>query len=243
MNIYWLDTAKCQDPVLVGGKAANLGRLAASYPVPPGFCLAATDTRGPVLSPSLYEGLRDAYAQLGERCRTPAPSVAVRSSAVDEDGALASFAGQHESYLNVVGAEAVAAAVARCVASARTERALHYRRLHGLGEETSVAVLVQQLVVADASAVVFSADPCSQNRDHVVINATWGLGECLVSGLVTPDMFVVEKASLCIIERRLAKKTLMTVTCPEGTKDVPVPRCMQRDASLSDAQILRLAAI
>src|SRR5512137_67947 len=132
MNIVWLDTPACQNPLHVGGKAANLGRLAAQYPVPPGFCLAATSIGEQILSPWLHAQLIDAYRQLAARCRSPQPAVAVRSSAVDEDGAQASFAGQHDSYLNVCGPQAVTEAVQRCWASALTERAVHYRQQHGL---------------------------------------------------------------------------------------------------------------
>lgn len=237
MAIYWLNMPDCRDPARVGGKAANLGRLAAAHPVPPGFCLAASEASA---RPSVAE-LADAYARLGDRCGTPHPRVAVRSSAVDEDGALASFAGQHESYLNVVGVEAVAEAVQRCLESAHTERALHYRRSHNLREEAGVAVLVQQLVLADVSAVVFSADPCTGARDRIVINATWGLGESLVGGTVTPDLYVVDKRSLTTLEQRIAEKVLMTVVSPEGTREVPVPRCMQSESALTADQILALA--
>jgi len=243
MNIYWLDTPACQDPTRVGGKAANLGRLAASHPVPPGFCLAATraDTRR--LPPTLQVQLAAAYADLGKRCGISQPQVAVRSSAVDEDGQHASFAGQHESYLNIIGPDAVANAVQRCLASARTERAIHYRRSHGLGDKANVAVLVQQLVMADVSAVVFSADPRTGERDRVVINATWGLGESLVGGTVTPDLYVVQKSDLEILSRQITEKTCMTVARPEGTREVPVPRCMQKEAALKDTQITALARL
>jgi hypothetical protein len=101
---------------------------------------------------------------------------AVRSFAVDEDGATASFAGQHETYLNIVGADSIVQAVNRCWESARSERALEYRRQQGLSvERLHLAVLVQQLVAADVSAVVFSANPITGNRDEIVINASWGL--------------------------------------------------------------------
>ncbi|MBN1888467.1 MAG: PEP/pyruvate-binding domain-containing protein [Thermoflexales bacterium] len=249
MNIYWLDTPACQDPLVVGGKAANLGRLASTHPVPPGFCLAAHNAGSNILTPQLHAELVTAYARLGERCGALQPSVAVRSSAVDEDGQQASFAGQHESYLNVVGSDAVEQAVLRCLASAQTERALHYRRSHGLEGEPSVAVLVQQLVVADVSAVVFSADPRTGDRGRVVINATWGLGESLVGGTVTPDLFVVRKsdavrlANDAILSRQVMDKATMTVARPEGTREVPVPRCMRLVPSLDDGQIVALARL
>jgi len=120
--------------------------------------------------------------------------VAVRSSALDEDGAGASFAGQHETYLNVVGAAAVAEAVARCWASVRSSRALEYRRRQGFPlDGARIAVLVQQLIPADVSSVVFSANPVTGSRDEVMINASWGLGESIVGGTVTPDTYVVRR--------------------------------------------------
>jgi pyruvate,water dikinase len=243
MNIYWLGTPATQDPHRVGGKAAHLGRLAASHPVPPGFCLAATRTDTGALPAALQAQLAVAYARLGERCGTPQPHVAVRSSAVDEDGQQASFAGQHESYLNIVGPAAVADAIHRCLASAHSERARHYRRAHGLTAEARVAVLVQQLVMADVSAVVFSADPRTGERDCVVINATWGLGESLVSGTVTPDLYLVRKTDLAIITRQIADKALMTVAQPAGTREVSVPRCLRCEPALTETQITALARL
>jgi pyruvate,water dikinase len=242
MNVYWLDTPDCQDPIRVGGKAAHLGRLAATHPVPPGFCLAAAraDT---ALPPALHGALATAYDSLGQRCGTPQPRVAVRSSAVDEDGQEASFAGQHESYLNIVGSEAVASAVQRCLASARSARALHYRRSRGLAEEAGIAVLVQQLVVADVSAVVFSVDPRSGEQDRVVINATWGLGESLVSGTVTPDLYVVRKTDLKILSRQVVDKIHMTVARAAGTREVPVPRALRQEPALEDTQVRALARL
>ncbi len=242
MNIYWLDTPACQDPIRVGGKAAQLGRLAATQPVPPGFCLAATQADAN-LSPGFQSELVRAYTHLGRRCGTPKPPVAVRSSAVDEDGHQASFAGQHESYLNVVGPEAVATAVQRCLASARTERAQHYRRVHGLTERSNVAVLVQQLVMADVSAVVFSADPRTGDPDHVLINASWGLGESIVGGTVTPDLYVVRKRDLAIVSREISDKGCMTVARPHGTLEVPVPGCMRTEPALQDEQVQELARL
>lgn len=240
--IYWLDDPACQDPLRVGGKAANLGRLAGRYPVPPGYCLAATCADCEGLPPAVRAELEAAYVCLGRRCSTPEPRVAVRSSAIDEDGRHASFAGQYETYLNIVGPDAVIAAVQRCLDSARGERARHYRRAHGLGETAAIAVLVQQLVLADVSAVVFSADPRTNRRDHVVINATWGLGESLVGGTVTPDLYVVHKSSLEILSRQIAEKAVMTIARPEeGTNEVAVPHCLRREPALSDAQVVALA--
>lgn len=127
MDILWLGELECHEPHLVGGKAANLSLLAATHRVPPGFCLTTevfgrwmatgtqdeTDLSSITLSPSLYETLALAYQDLARRCGVVDPPVAVRSSGVDEDSAGVSFAGQHETFLNVVEVKAVAAAVVR----------------------------------------------------------------------------------------------------------------------------------
>ncbi len=241
MNIYWLDSTPCHDVAHVGGKAANLGRLAAKFPVPPGFCLTTATPNEQLISTALYESLAQAYQQLGARCGRTPPAVAVRSSAVDEDGTQASFAGQHETYLNVIGVPAVAEAVQRCWASALTDRALIYRSSRGLGGAAGIAVLVQQLIAADVSAIAFSVDPCTNDQDHIVINANWGLGESLVGGLVTPDLFVVRKSDLAIVERRIAVKQWLTVRNDSGTHEVLTPRVLQQEPSLNDKQVLAVA--
>jgi pyruvate,water dikinase len=169
---------------------------------------------------------------------------AVRSSAVDEDGATASFAGQHETYLNIVGADAIIQAVTRCWDSARSEHALDYRRQQGHSvERPQIAVLVQQLVPSDVSAVIFSANPVTGNRDEVLINASWGLGESIVGGTVTPDTFIMRKSDLTITERFIADKQLMTVSAPQGTHEVDVPRFLRGEASLNDEQAIEMAKL
>jgi pyruvate,water dikinase len=240
-NILWLGEAECQAVERVGGKAANLSRLAERFPVPGGFCLVAQ--AGRELKPELALAVTAAYHQLGELVGRTDPPVAVRSSAVDEDGQTASFAGQHESYLNISGAEAVLDAVARCLESAYSERALHYRRLHGLAPAPRLAVLVQHLVLADSAVVVFSADPRSGQADRVVINAAWGLGESLVGGSVTPDLYVVQKRSLEVLASQVAEKAVMTVACSGGTREVPVPRGLRSEPVLYPAQLTALARL
>jgi len=173
-----------------------------------------------------------------------APSVAVRSSALDEDGAGASFAGQHETYLNVVGAQAVAEAVARCWASVRSSRALQYRRQHGFAlDGFRIAVLIQQLVHADVSSVMFSANPVTGNRDEVMINASWGLGESIVGGTVTPDTYVVRKADMATVSRRIAEKRRMTVMATDGTCEVEVPRFLRMQPTLGQEQLMEMAQL
>jgi pyruvate,water dikinase len=193
---------------------------------------------------ALYHALVPAYRDLAVRCDITDLSVAVRSSAVDEDGASRSFAGQYETSLNIVGVDAVAEAVLRCWASVCSERALAYRQGQGLpAAGVRLAVLVQQLVLADASAVVFSANPVTGSRHEVVINAGWGLGESIVSGTVTPDTYVIRKADLAVVARDIAEKRRMTVRAPAGTHGVPVPRQQQKVPSIDDGQVVELARL
>jgi pyruvate,water dikinase len=169
---------------------------------------------------------------------------AVRSSAVDEDGATASFAGQHETYLNIVGADAIIQAVIRCWESARSEHALEYRRKKGLSvERLQIAVLVQQLVASDVSAVIFSANPITGNRDEIMINASWGLGESIVGGTVMPDTFIVRKSDLAVVQCVIADKQRMTVSAPGGTDEVDVPRFLRTTTSLNDEQVIEVAKL
>jgi pyruvate,water dikinase len=169
---------------------------------------------------------------------------AVRSSAVDEDGTRASFAGQHETYLNIVGADAILQAVTRCWESARAERALEYRRQQRLSiERMQIAVLVQQLIPADVSAVVFSANPITGNRDEIMINASWGLGESIVGGTVRPDTFIVRKSDLAVVQRIIADKQCMTVSAPAGTHEVETPRFLRNTSSLNDEQVIGMAKL
>jgi pyruvate,water dikinase len=240
LKIVWLGDDGSDDPARVGGKTAGLAPHARRHPVPPAFCL-------PVGSRATGADIAAAYAALGERAGQAEPAVAVRSSAVDEDGSGASFAGVYETFLNVTGGAAVAEAVEHCRASAADPRVAEYRRQRGVEGGAAVAVLVQQLVTADASAVVFTADPVSKDRERVVINAAWGLGEALVSGIVNPDTYLVAKAGSGrpgdILERRPARKEKMTVPVPGGTSTVGVPRALTSVPCLDDDAVLAAAAL
>ena len=244
MNLLWLGDPKSFDAGLVGGKAANLSRLARMYHrVPDGFSLPVTvmDEVHPL---DLRDEITAAISDLMNCHSLPDFIAAVRSSAVDEDGATASFAGQHETYLNIVGADAIIQAVTRCWESARSEHALDYRRQQGLSvERPQIAVLVQQLVAADVAAVVFSANPITGDRDEVMINASWGLGESIVGGTVTPDTFIVRKSDLTIIQSVIADKQRMTISVSGGTQEVDVPRLLRNTTSLNDEQVIEMAQL
>ena len=244
MNLLWLGDPKSFDAALVGGKAANLSRLARLYHrVPDGFSLPVT-----VMDEAHPHDLRNeitaAISDLMNCHSLPDFIAAVRSSAVEEDGATASFAGQHETYLNIVGPDAIIQAVTRCWESAHSEHAIEYRRKQGLSmERLQIAVLVQQLVASDVSAVVFSANPVTGNRDEIIINASWGLGESIVGGTVTPDTFIVRKSDLAITNRLIADKQHMTIAAPSGTREVLVPRFLCMQASLNDEQVIEMAKL
>ena len=244
MNLLWLGDPKSFDAGLVGGKAANLSRLARMYHrVPDGFSLPVTvmDEAHPL---DLRNEINAAISDLMACHSLPDFIAAVRSSAVDEDGATASFAGQHETFLNIVGADAIIEAVTRCWESARSERALEYRRQQGLFMgHPQIAVFIQQLVASDVSAVVFSANPITGNRDEVVINASWGLGESIVGGTVTPDTFIVRKSDLAVVQCVIAEKQRMTVSIPGGTHEVDVPRFLCNTSSLDDEQVIEMTKL
>ena len=250
MNIVWLEQPICQEVTRVGGKVANLSRLAADHRVPPGFCLTTLaygewiSAGGGDWPTELLQELNASYAEMADRCAVESLQVAVRSSAIDEDGQAASFAGQYETYLNINGAVAVADAVTRCWESTRSEQVLEYRRQNDLPvDDVQIAVLIQQMVPADIAGVAFSANPVNKNRDEVVINTSWGLGESVVSGTVSPDSYVVDKGDLQVKERQIAEKEKMTVAHPEGTREVDVPRFMRGESTLDDAKAIEIAEL
>lgn len=156
--------------------------------------------------------IREAVAALG-----PSLPVAVRSSATAGDLPFASFAGQQDTYLNIVGAEAVLDAVRRCWASLWTERAVVYRARIGIDQQTvRLAVVVQSLVDAAVAGVLFTANPVTGRRGQIVIDASPGLGEAVVSGAVNPDHFVLDAATGEILERRLGDKRMAILPAPDG---------------------------
>ena len=258
-TILWLGEPRCNDPSLVGGKAANLSILAESCTVPPGFAVTSkamyqairsgfnvetTTVDGHLIPEDLYKLIGEAYRALCDLCGQEDVSVAIRSSALDEDGASTSFAGQHATFLNVSGEEAVAGAIAGCWRSAFSAPALYYRDWQGLESDTiGMAVLVQQLLPAEVSAVVFGANPVTGNRDEVMLNASWGLGESIVSGTVTPDTFVVRKSDMAITTSDLGDKSVMTAPVPGGVGEIDVPEQLWGRLSLNSEQIAEVARL
>ncbi|MDE0660598.1 MAG: PEP-utilizing enzyme [Gammaproteobacteria bacterium] len=190
------------------------------------------------LASDLFDGLRDTYADVA----ADVMPVAVRSSATTEDLPDFSFAGQQESYLNILDLEAFVAAVRRCWASAWSARALAYR--HRLGVDNAnvaVAVVVQRTVDADVSGVVFTANPATGARGEMIVNAGYGLGEGIVGGTVGPDEFVLDRESLAVRDTHLGDKALMVVGADDGgTRPVDVGAKQRRRASVSPDQLTEL---
>ncbi len=188
--------------------------------------------------------VRAAYQDLCSRTGQFDLPVAVRSSATAEDLAEASFAGQQDTYLNVCGEQALLKAIQRCFGSLWSERAIDYRARQGLQPMAArLAVVVQEMVLADAAGVAFTADPLSGDPHHMVINATWGTGEALVSGLVTPDHIIVDKRTGEILAAVIAVKAEMVVPTPEGTAVHPVPHSRQRARVLADGQVREIVEL
>jgi len=188
---------------------------------------------------SLREEILDAY---GDLCEDGEAFVAVRSSATAEDLPDASFAGQQETFLNVSG-ESVLERVRECWASLFTQRAIYYRQERGFAhDDVNMAVVVQRMVDAEKSGVMFTSHP-STGDQRMIIEAAWGLGEAVVSGRVSPDNFVVDPEA-GIQEVTVAVKKVMCVRNEEGeTEERPVPDDRRERRTLSDEEIVRLIDI
>jgi pyruvate,water dikinase len=268
---------------LVGGKAANLARLAqAGFPIPPGVCITTLAYRRFLESQGLEKKIQILLSQrkagidlesiLGENRKaiieTPLPeeleeeiniaieqipyhpslpiSVALRSSASSEDSALASFAGIHDTYLNIKAHKNLIIYIKRCWASIWNGSAYHYRIRHQENPlEASMSVLIQQMVKAEASGVAFSAHPVTGEHDVIIINASWGLGDAIVSGKVHPDQYIIRvlpewHGGLMLQDKIMGKKEFMSIPLESATQLVLVPQPKQHVSVLSDNQIFEL---
>jgi pyruvate,water dikinase len=222
---------------LVGGKGLSLGKTAsAGLPVPPGFVVTTEayrrlHERGIRSDHDFTRALLDAYRNLG------GGPVAVRSSATAEDAADTSFAGQQETILGVEGDDGLIAAIERCWRSLFTERAVAYRAKQGVdGVALAMAVVVQQLVPAEAAGVLFTRDPLDSEGKTMLAEASWGLGEAVVSGRVQPDRFKLDRTTGEVIEKHLGLKSIRITKGGEEH----VPPSEQQQFSVSDAALSQL---
>jgi pyruvate,water dikinase len=184
----------------------------------------------------------EAYGKLDDE-----PYVAVRSSGTAEDLEGASFAGQYDTYLDIRGGDELLDAVRRCWASMWTARVTAYRQSKGFGHsDVGIAVVVQMMVEPKVAGVMFVGNPMNARADEIVINASWGLGEAVVSGSVTPDEYVVARDTREVKRRALGSKELRVVRNPEtgsGTVEEPVPGNLRDEYTLSDDQAGELAEL
>jgi phosphoenolpyruvate synthase/pyruvate phosphate dikinase len=186
----------------------------------------------------LAAAITRALAQLGKQA-----AYAVRSSATAEDLPTASFAGQQDTYLNVVGPAAILRHVGRCWASLFTERAVTYRLRNGFDHrKVHMAVVVQQMVFPDAAGILFTADPVTGNRKVATVDASFGLGEALVSGLVNPDVYKVRDGEV-VTKAVAAKKRAIHALPAGGTQEVAIDPQRQEQPALTDVQVVRLVQL
>lgn len=227
--------------LVVQGRLDDLMDKLAGATDPGEVAAAAEEARRRVLTLEPPKELRIAIAEkyltLGDH-----EPVAVRSSATAEDLAYASFAGQQDTYLNVVGSAALLDAVRRCWASLWTDRAVSYRNANGIDHRSvALAVVVQRMVDATAAGVMFTANPVTGSRNETVIDASPGLGEAVVSGAVNPDHFVVNSIDRTVVSRRLGDKRVMITSVPGGGTVRSEIADQSSQACLDDGQVLELA--
>ncbi|MGO4957710.1 PEP/pyruvate-binding domain-containing protein [Luteococcus sp. Sow4_B9] len=263
-HISWFDQQA--ERTLVGGKGGHLADLVqAGFPVPRGFTITTQAYRHHLSAPGVQQELAGLLAQgdaagIAELLRRPLPQdladevlqawaelgsvpVAVRSSSTTEDLAGASAAGQQDSYLNIRDAQDLLDAVRDCFASLWNERAIVYRAQHGVDQSRiQLAVVVQEMVPADAAGVLFTTNPLTGRPDEMLISANYGLGDQTVHG-GGADQLVVGGGA--VIARELAEKTHRTVPAPQGrgTVDVAVERSQRKAQALPDEKALELAAL
>ena len=248
-------SADCYRKALAdGGLAGQLDALIAAADPRQPASVAAAGARARALIRSLEvtaglaDAIRAAYAQLCARCGDASLGdaslpVAVRSSATCEDQPDASFAGEHDTYLWVRGGDAVVGGVLRCWASLFTDRGIAYRLERGYGRASvAMSVGVQQMVRPRAAGVAFTLNPQNGDRSQIAIDASWGFGEAVVSGEVTPDNFLVDKVMGTITRRTIsAKTTEYRLTDSDAVAAAPVEDARQSVPCLTDEEILAVA--
>jgi pyruvate, water dikinase len=228
VHIRPLADLRASDEALFGGKSAALGELIdAGLPVPPGFALSTSAS---------LDDVAEHYRELGE------PPVAVRSSAVGEDSAEATFAGMQDTYLWVRGAEAVADAVRRCRASLDNPEAVAYRERIG-GPPPAMGVTIQTMVDAAVAGVMFTCNPVTGDPSTVAVNASWGLGLAVVGGEVTPDEYRVSKVTGEVLQRTVGPKEIEYVAGAEGPVSRQVEDERKAVACLDDGQLEALLEV
>jgi pyruvate,water dikinase len=226
--------AKAQETALFGSKAVGLGEAErAGIRVPPGIALS-----GSVVE-AVASGDERATARVMKLARSLSVPLAVRSSAADEDGAEASFAGQHLTLLNVPTAEELPTALREIWWSANSDSAITYRQRVGLFTRPSVGVVVQTLLDPESAGVLFTENPVS-GADERVIEASWGLGEAVVAGLVIPDNFRIDRSGRVVGRRAGRKSIAIRTVATGGTVEEKIPTDRAEQLCLNEEQLAQL---
>jgi pyruvate,water dikinase len=194
---------------------------------------------GTKITADVDEVIRSYYAKLGDSVNPP---VAVRSSGTAEDLDDASFAGQQETYLYVIGDNTISHYIKMCWASLYNDRAIFYRKHKGFKEsDVSIAVVVQRMVASEKSGVMFTANPITGDRDECMIEGSWGLGEAIVSGIVTPDSYVMKKDG-GVKDIFVSEKETMVIRNQDeaGVRETEVPEEKKNLQVLSEDELRRL---
>ncbi|HUG64374.1 MAG TPA: PEP/pyruvate-binding domain-containing protein [Gaiellaceae bacterium] len=229
--------ADARDGRVFGGKAVQLGAaIRAGLPVPDGIALAEE------LVEAVARGDQAARALLRELCARLTGPLAVRSSAIGEDSVAASFAGQHATFLNVQGVTAVIQAVGAVWSSASSQSALAYRQRVGVEGPVRMGVVVQRLVAADVAGVLFTCDPVT-GADELVIEASWGLGEAVVQGLVVPDLYRVARSGEVLARRPGSKHEAVRLQTDGDTRREPVEPELVETLCLPDTELRALVGL
>lgn len=239
--IKTFDRINKNDVVEVGGKGASLGEMFnAGLPVPPGFVITIDAYRN-FYNQELPADFKEEIYKAFDDLKTE--RVAVRSSAIAEDSKTASWAGQLESYLNV-NRKGLIANIKRCWNSIKSERALQYAFQQNLPQEKLlVAVVVQKMIDSEVSGVMFTLNPIANNRNEIMIEAGYGLGEMIVQGQITPNNFILNKKTLEIKSRDIQTQDKMLVFKDGKNVEVPVPENKKNRQVVSDELIKRLGEI
>ena len=229
--------ADAHEDARFGAKATGLGAAArAGLPIPPGIALSGT------IVDEVAAGETDAIAQVLTAARVLATPLAVRSSAVDEDSADASFAGQHLTLLNVPSIDDVPSAVRQVWWSANSDSAITYRQRVGLFTRPSVGVVVQSLLAADAAGVMFTKNPITE-ADERLIEAAWGLGEVVVAGRVIPDTFRIAPSGEVLETTAGFKKIAIRAAADGGTYEEAIAVEQREQVCLDRDQLAKLASL
>jgi pyruvate,water dikinase len=226
--------AEVSDTSVFGSKAVGLGEaVRAGLPVPPGFALSGR------IVEDVASGDEHATETVAAAMRPLGGPLAVRSSAVDEDGADASFAGQHLTLLNVRSEEELTTALREIWWSANSDSAITYRKRVGLFTRPSVAVVVQRLLDPDTAGVMFTQNPVT-GADERMIEASWGLGEVVVAGLVIPDSYRIDRGGEVLERRPGLKRIVIRRDATGGTIEEDVPDELTERLCLDDLELEQL---